>query len=105
MSPRKSAPANNGFLRVDTLREVEHQAVIIHIDGDLFTRLRMQHRECGTHRDCVIAFTSCAKECADDALLGICAAKVMVKDGEESGRVNGNRWCTTEICVKKNRRK
>ena len=25
----------------------------------------------------------------------------MVKDGEESGRVNGDRGCTTEICVKK----
>jgi len=25
----------------------------------------------------------------------------VVKDGEESGRVNGDRGCTTEICVKK----
>jgi hypothetical protein len=74
MAPRKSAPANDGFFWADTLREVEHRTVIVHIDGDLFTRLRMQHRECGTHRDGVIAFTSCTKECADDALLGICAA-------------------------------
>ena len=95
------APANNRFFRVDTLREIEHHAVIIHIDGDLFTCLRMQHRECGTHRDSVITFTSCAKECADDALLGICTSQVMVKDGEESGWVNSDRGCTAEICVKK----
>jgi hypothetical protein len=74
MPPRKGSPADDGFFRVDTLREIEHRAVIVHIDGDLFTRLRMQHRECGTHRDGIIAFISCTEERADDALLGICAA-------------------------------
>ena len=72
--PRKDAPADDRLFRVHSLRELEHRAVIIHIDGDLFTRLGMQHRECGTHRDGVIAFTPCTEERADDALLGICAA-------------------------------
>ena len=35
------APADNGFLRIDTLRKLEHCAVIVHIDGDLLTSLRM----------------------------------------------------------------
>jgi hypothetical protein len=48
--------------------------VIVHIDGDLLTSLRMQHRECGTHRDCVIALASCTKKGTDNPLLGTCAA-------------------------------
>lgn len=70
----KCAPADNGFLRIDTLRKLEHCAVIVHIDGDLLTSLRMQHRECGTHRDCVIALASCTKKGTDNPLLGTCAA-------------------------------
>jgi hypothetical protein len=74
--------------------------VIIHIDGNLFTRLRVQHRECGTHRDGVITFNSCTEERADDTLLTICAAQVVVEDGEESGRVDGDRRSPTVSSVK-----
>jgi hypothetical protein len=52
--------------------------MIVHIDGDLLARLRMQHRECGTHGDGVIALISCAEESANNALLGIGAAEVVI---------------------------
>lgn len=67
-------PADNGFLRIDTLRKLKHCAVIVHIDGDLLASLRMQHRECGTDRDCTIALASRAEKGTDNALLGTCAA-------------------------------
>jgi hypothetical protein len=78
------------------LREVKHRAVIIHIDSDLFASLGMQHRESGTHRDGIIALTSRAKESAYDALLGIRAAEIVVEDGEESSRVDGDGVGPTE---------
>jgi len=76
--PQESAPADNGFFRIDALRKIEHCAMIVHIDGDLLARLRMQHCECGTHRDGVIALISCAEECANNALLGIGATEVVI---------------------------
>jgi hypothetical protein len=99
---KKGAPADYGFFRINTLRKIEHCAMIVHIDGDLLAGLRMQHRERGPHRDCVITFTSCAEEGADDALLRVCAAEVVVQDGEESGRVDGDRRGPAESCVNKN---
>ena len=83
------------------MREVEHRAVIIHVDGDLLTRLGMQDRECGTDRDGVIAFIPCAKEGTYDTLLGICAAEIVVEDREEGGGVDGDRGSPTASCVKK----
>lgn len=75
---KRRVPADDGFFRVDTLREIEHRAVVVHIDCDLLARLRMQHRERGAHRDGIVALVSCAEERADDALLGVGAAEVVV---------------------------
>ena len=75
---KRRVPADDGFFRVDTLREIEHRAVVVHIDRDLLARLRMQHRERGAHRDGIIALVSCAEERANDALLGVGAAEVVV---------------------------
>jgi hypothetical protein len=96
MTRRISAPADDGFFRVDTLGEIEHRAVVVHIDRHLLTRLRMQHRECGAHRDGIVAFISCAEERANDALLGVCAAEVVVEDGEERCWVDGDRRSPAE---------
>ena len=75
---KESAPANDGLFRIDTLRKIEHCAMIVHIDGDLLAGLRMQDCERGTHRDGVIAFASCAEERANNAFLRVGAAEVVI---------------------------
>lgn len=42
---------------------------------------------------------TCAEESADDAMLGVCATKVVVEDGEERGRVDRQRYrAGTFVC-------
>lgn len=70
--------------------------MVVHIDRNLLARLRMQHRKRSAHRDGIVALVACAEERADDALLGVRAAEVVVEDGEERGWVDRDGRCPTE---------
>jgi hypothetical protein len=85
------APADNDLSGVDTLRELEHTAMILLVDCDEFLRLRVQHSECAGdfNSSCAIRSTG-TKQSADYSSLCIGTPQVVVEDAKECRRMEDN---------------
>lgn len=65
-----------------------HRSVVLHIDSDLLVRLAMENSK--GRSDFYFVVIADTKESSNDALLGVCAAEVVVEDGEEGNGVDGD---------------
>ena len=84
------APPNDDLLRVDLVVELVHCPVVLHVHRHLLCRFAVQHRE----RRAYVHFSiirARPKKGANDAVLCIRPAQVVVQDREECYWVNRNR--------------
>lgn len=67
-----------------------HGAVIIHVYGDLLVCFAMENCERRSNFDLIVV--SCSKQSANNPMLSICAAEIVIKDGEQCY------WVDRDIC-------
>lgn len=77
-------------VRSSANEHLEHGAVVLHVDGDLLVRLRVEHRK-GMRHAHRRRRRSCAKKRPDDAVLPVCATKIVIEDGKQGRGVDRQR--------------
>jgi hypothetical protein len=85
---KDALPSNDDLLRVDLVVELVHRSVIFHIDSNLLARLAMENSKGRSHFDFVP--TANTEKGSNNTFLGLISSKIVVKDGEQGDRVDGD---------------